>query len=69
MNTKYVSIADAPSLYMDWYTTNQGGTDCIVTETDNAPKKTGILDAHGVPIYRVTTREPIGFRIRSEAAK
>lgn len=31
-------------------------------EADPAPQPTGLLDMHGVPIYRQSERVPIGFR-------
>jgi hypothetical protein len=33
----------------------------IIEDTD-APQAPGLLDAAGVPIYRVADRNPIGFR-------
>lgn len=37
----------------------------MVTELENLPRYTGILNRNGTKIYRIETREPIGFRIRS----
>ena len=34
---------------------------------DHDPAKTGLVDQHGTPIYRV--RDPIGFHVRRAPAK
>lgn len=33
-----------------------------VIETDKTPERTGLLDQHGDPIYRVPDTVPFGFR-------
>lgn len=33
-----------------------------VFEGDTTPVSTGLVDEHGVTIYRCETREPMGFR-------
>jgi hypothetical protein len=32
-----------------------------VYEDERKPEPTGLLDAHGLPLYRVCSKEPIGF--------
>ena len=32
-----------------------------VLHDDDEPQRTGLIDQHGVPIYRVPTRRPVGF--------
>lgn len=34
---------------------------CQVVETCPSPVRTGLLDANGVPLYRVPERVPLGF--------
>lgn len=36
----------------------------VVTESDRAPINTGLLNADGTPLYRLTVCEQIGFVIR-----
>ena len=33
-------------------------------EQEDAPEKTGLLDQHGRPLYRVRESVPFGFRMR-----
>lgn len=40
--------------------------DLTVYEVDDEPVDTGLVDASGLPIYRVTDREPIGFRVAAK---
>lgn len=39
-----------------------------VIESDRAPVDTGLLDASGVTVFRVTDREPVGIRPASARA-
>lgn len=49
----------------DWK--NGGRTDTDIHEPrEDGPVDTGVLDADGNPIGRVTEREPIGFRLSKE---
>lgn len=34
----------------------------VVLEEDHSPVSTGLVDARGVPIYRIADRVPMGFR-------
>jgi hypothetical protein len=34
----------------------------VIHEEDAAPVRTGLLDAHGVALYRVADRVPVGYR-------
>jgi len=57
--TRYVAAPNRS----DWWDEHRG-TDALartIHESENIPVKTGILDAHGTPIYRCIEREPIGF--------
>ena len=37
-----------------------------VIETEKQPIKTGLLDAHGTPLYRVSETVPLGFHGRAK---
>jgi hypothetical protein len=36
----------------------------VVHEDEPTPIDTGLLDVNGVKIYRVPTRQPIGFKLK-----
>lgn len=36
-----------------------------VIESDKTPQRTGLLDQHGDPIYRLQDTVPLGFRIKA----
>lgn len=38
---------------------------CTVHEDDDAPVYTGIIDQHGVGIYRTMDKAPLGFRAKA----
>lgn len=40
-----------------------GGTADHIFESDDSPVRTGLFDASGNPIYRVSERRPIGFAL------
>jgi hypothetical protein len=46
----------------DWKGGGQSGID-IYEPDDDGPVDTGVLDVDGVPIGRVSERNPIGFRL------
>lgn len=54
---KYVALASVD----EWH---QPAAETVY-ETDEMPRKTGLLDQYGRPLYRVPERQPIGFRLRS----
>lgn len=43
----------------DWYSDTTRSIDVLVDRDE--PVKTGLLDASGTPLYRVTVRGPCGF--------
>lgn len=43
----------------EWYPENRERLDVIVVE--DSPVDTGLVDHHGVPIMRITSRAPVGF--------
>jgi hypothetical protein len=45
----------------DWDYPDEHRTMSVI-EDEAAPQATGLLDANGVPIYRVADRAPMGFR-------
>lgn len=47
--------------YVDW-AEGCAMTADVVIEADRAPQETGLLDAHGDPLYRVHETVPFGFR-------
>lgn len=55
----YRTLARPPSA--DWYSDDPQMEGRTVFEPDGGPKDTGLLDRHGVRIYAVTERAPIGF--------
>ena len=38
----------------------------MVYEKDDRPEKTGLLDQHGTPLFRVRDRIPFGFQGRKK---
>lgn len=58
----YVPVARRTSQCWDDDAPVIAGT--TVYEPDDAPVDTGLLDQHGVPLYRVVRRNPIGFHRR-----
>lgn len=60
MSVKYVTAPHA-----EWIWATVKGVDFlakVVTEPEPAPpRKTGLLDASGTPIYRLEVHNPIGF--------
>lgn len=60
--TRYIARRTPPRAWTDdspW-TTSQRPT-LTVYEVDDAPTDTGLLDAHGTPLYRVRERATMGF--------
>ncbi len=37
---------------------------CEIHESDKAPKRTGLLDASGTPLYRIPPTVRIGFHLK-----
>lgn len=34
----------------------------LVFQTDDEPQRTGLIDQHGNDLYRISDRQPIGFK-------
>lgn len=69
---RYVAIARKPKAsYFD------GDLGCeihapehlTIYEAEDAPRDTGLLDANGTPLYRMSDRQPIGFDLTTRAIK
>lgn len=60
--TRYVAIPVKPIPRADAEDWPEPHCSIVVLETDPAPVPTGLLDAAGVPLYRVADRIPMGFR-------
>ena len=61
---KYVAIP-RKAWVDDWSGIVQPAQPTItVWEGEPKPAETGLLDSDGTPLYRVMSREPIGFRVR-----
>lgn len=54
-------IAIRPSTGSDWDDTREVLTATTVHEPERRPVRTGIINAQGVPIFRVEDPNPIGF--------
>jgi hypothetical protein len=57
---KYVAIQNRPRAG-DWEDQPPIGAATTVYETEVSPVKTGLLDASGIPLYRVSDRIKMGF--------
>lgn len=59
----YVTKVNPKAAHGDWgYYDSRDSV--VVTEADRAPINTGLLNANGTPLYRLTVREQIGFVLR-----
>lgn len=62
---RYIAMARRPKAYEDeWHDGSEGLTTITVHESDDGPQDTGLLDAHGTPLFRMSDRQPIGFYMR-----
>lgn len=57
----YAYRAIAPRQWVSATDTPEGRPTCEVFEQDRAPVDTGLVNAHGVPIYRCEAPRTIGF--------
>jgi hypothetical protein len=57
---RYIAMAITASWDADDYPTG-GQTSIETTDADHRPQWSGLLDAHGVRLYRVLERVPVGF--------
>lgn len=58
--TAYVT-RPAKAWQNSWFETMSGRPSETVIESDPTPKPIGLVDQHGVEIYRVEDRLPLGF--------
>ena len=63
----YVPLIKPPRaaviVHDDVWSTEAHAPTVDVIEDAGTPHDTGLLDAAGVPLYRMPTREPIGFKL------
>jgi hypothetical protein len=59
---RYVPLARRPATWESWEDeiAEPRVTISVIDESD-APQPTGLVDANGTPLYRIATRERIGF--------
>ena len=60
---RYVAISPARG-WSDSYLSWQDRPTCQVIEGCPSPRPTGLLDATGAPLYRLSERIPLGFHNR-----
>lgn len=62
--SRYVAIIAAPKSWDSHDGYNMGSRPSMtVHDADDAPQATGLVDALGVPLYRLSDRIPIGFKV------
>lgn len=59
MTDRYVAIP--PRAWSSESHTPEDRPTCQVFEREDAPIKTGLLNAEGVPLFRMPVRGPLGF--------
>ena len=59
--SKYVAMTRPPKAGDDWWDAVPSHDTITVHAEDDRPIKTGIVDAHGVPLYRIRDRIKVGF--------
>ncbi len=69
-DVKYVRLSPAQRAWWDdlyHLDLRSNGMDRVqVLETSDDPQPTGLLDAQGNELYRMTEKRPIGFRVLKE---
>jgi len=69
-NVKYLTLSPAQRAWWDdlyHLDPRSSGIDRVqVFETSYDPQPTGLLDAHGNELFRLTEKRPIGFRALKE---
>lgn len=60
---KYRAIKDT------WLDERTGLVADTLVETDKTPVKTGLVDANGIPLYRMPENVSLGFQIREGSVK
>ncbi len=59
--TRYIAIPQRPKAYESWEDQPPIAAASTVYEQDDRPEETGLVDAHGVPLYRVRDKIKMGF--------
>jgi hypothetical protein len=59
--TRYIALAKPPAAWVSDTHTPETLPTIVVHETDKAPVATGLVDAHGVPLYRQPENIRPGF--------
>lgn len=62
MSARYVTLRDPPKSWASNQEFPQSLPSCVVHEQDLAPVDTGLVDVSGTRLYRITDRQPIGYR-------
>lgn len=62
MNARYIPLREPPRQWFSDQEFPQSLPSCVVHEQDAAPVDTGLVDAYGTRLFRITDRPPIGFR-------
>lgn len=60
--TRYVPLRTPPRAWSSDSAVMEQRPTCTVHEDETAPVYTGLLDQHGVGLYRQPERAPLGFR-------
>lgn len=58
---KYVAIRPRSARWSDIVEDDVMDDVCTVYEEDDYPTETGLVDATGTPIYRLSEKRPIGY--------
>jgi len=68
MAHRYVALRRAPPRRAEVdYDGNRLGPDTIqVIVEEDSPVETGLYDANGVRLFRITARRPVGFTVKHE---
>ena len=62
MTARYIALAKPPRAWVSSTHTPEMLPTTTVYVPDETPRDTGLVTAEGVPLYRLPTREPIGFK-------
>jgi len=64
--SRYVAIPQGAFVHDDGLGCGPSVTADVCQEMDKSPVKTGLLDASGVPLYRMPETVPFGFVLRGK---
>lgn len=62
MKPQYVALTEPPRAWISAHERPETLPTMTVFVDNDAPVETGLLDAAGVPLYRVQGRKPMGFK-------